>query len=170
VGQPKRLVELAIGIREARQIVQLIGSEKFRGALLRAKMHKRDVRAFVFDLRAQFRELGDRLAAKGSAKMAQEHQEQRPIPRQRMKGLAALRTVRLQQLRIESFCLEHRWLHVYRFLRKRQMFAAPHMKPQKDALELTTGSRTDEYFLLPSSRSESTGIRSVNDKASDNQA
>jgi len=34
-------------------------------------------------------------------------------------------------------------------------------KPQKDALELTTGSRTEEYFLLPSSRSESTGIRSV---------
>ena len=146
MGQPKRFVELAIGIREARQIAQLIGSEKFRGALFRAKMHKRDVRAFVFDLRAQFRELGDRLAAKGSAKMAEEHQEQRPILRQRMNGLAGLRTVRLQQLRIKSFCLEHRWLHVYRFSRKRQMPAAPHVKPQKDALELTTGSRDRRIF------------------------
>jgi hypothetical protein len=109
-------------------------------------MHKRDARAFVFDLRAQFRELGDRLAAKGSAKMAEKHQEQRPILRQRMNGLAGLRTVRLQQLRIESFCLEHRWLHVYRFLRKRQMLAAPHVKPQKDALELTTGSRDRRIF------------------------
>jgi hypothetical protein len=90
-----------------------------------------------------------------------------------MNGLAGLRTVRLQQLRIESFCLEHRWLHVYRFLRKRQMLAvlaAPHVKSKKDALELTTGSRTDEYFPLPSCRSESTGIRRVNDKAGDNQA
>jgi hypothetical protein len=108
-------------------------------------MHKRDPRAFVFDLRAQFRELGDRLAAKGSAKMAEEHQEQRSILRQRMNGLPGLRTVRLQQLPIESFCLEHRWRHVYRFLRKRQMLAA-HVKPPKDALELTSGSRTDEYF------------------------
>jgi hypothetical protein len=133
-------------------------------------MHKRDARAFAFDLRAKFRELGDRLAAKGSAKMAQEHQEQRPILRKRMDGLAGLRPVRLQQLRIESFCLEHRCLHVYRFLRERQMLAASQVKSQKDALELTTGSRTDEYFLLPSSRSESTGIRSVNDEAGDNQA
>ena len=136
VGQPKRLVELAIGIREARQIVQLIGSEKLRGALFRAKMHKRDARAFVFDLRAQFRELGDRLAAKGSAKMTEEHQEQRPILRQRMNGLAGLRTVRLQQLGIESFCLEHRRLHIYRFLRKRQMLAAPHVSHKKMRLSL----------------------------------
>src|SRR5260370_17304637 len=124
-------------------------TEKFAGAIFRPEMHKRDARAFVFDLRAQFRELGDRLAAKGSAKMAEEHQEQRPILRQGMNGLAGVRTVRLQQLRIESFCLEHCWLHVYRFLRNRQMLAAPHLKPQKNALNLTTGSRPCEYFLLP---------------------
>ena len=126
VGQPKRFVELAIGIREARQIIQFIRSEKFACAFFRTEMHKRDARAFAFDLRAKFRELGDRLAAKGSAKMAQEHQEQRPILRKRMDGLAGLRPVRLQQLRIESFCLQHRCLHVYRFLRERQMLAASH--------------------------------------------
>src|SRR5260370_10146420 len=115
-------------------------TEKFAGAIFRPEMHKRDARAFVFDLRAQFRELGDRLAAKGSAKMAEEHQEQRPILRQRMNGLAGLRTVRLQQLRIESFCLEHRWLHVYRFLRKMQMLPASHVKSQKDELGLPTGA------------------------------
>jgi hypothetical protein len=44
------------------------------------------------------------------------------------------------------------------------------MTPEKHAFGLTTGSRTDEYFLLPSSRGESTGIRSVKDKAGDNEA
>jgi hypothetical protein len=49
-GQPKRFVEAAVGIREARQIVQFIGSEKFAGALFRAEMDKRDASALGFDL------------------------------------------------------------------------------------------------------------------------
>jgi hypothetical protein len=119
-GQSKGFVQLAVGISKARQIIQLIRSEKFRCALFRAKVHKRNVRALVFDLRTEFRELGDRLAAKGSPKVAEEHQQQRALLRERMNGLAALRTVGFQQLRINSFCLEHRCLHLYRFSRYRQ--------------------------------------------------
>jgi SLT domain-containing protein len=56
-------------------------------------VHKRDVRSLVFDLRTEFRELGDRLAAKRSAKMAEENQEQWTILRKGMNSLAGLRTV-----------------------------------------------------------------------------
>ena len=124
-GQSKSFIQLAVGISKARQIIQLIRSEKFRCALFRAKVHKRNVRALVFDLRAEFRELGDRLAAKGSTKVAKEHQQQRALLRERMNGLAALRTVSFEQLWINSFCLEHRGLHLYRFSRYRQCWRRP---------------------------------------------
>jgi hypothetical protein len=125
-AQSKRFVQLAVRISKARQIIQLIRSEKFRSALFCAQVHKRYLRALVFDFRAEFRELGDRLAAKGSAKVAKEHQEQRALPRERMNGLAGLRTVSFQQLCINSFCLKHRYFHLYRFLRERQMLAPSH--------------------------------------------
>jgi hypothetical protein len=102
-GQSKRFVQLAVGISKARQIVQIIGSEKFRGALFRAQVHERDLRPLLFDLRTKFRKLGDRLAAERSAKMAEKHQQQRAILRKRANGLAGLRAVRFQQLRINSF-------------------------------------------------------------------
>jgi hypothetical protein len=44
------------------------------------------------------------------------------------------------------------------------------MTPEKHAPEFAAGSWAGEYFLLPSSRSESTGIRSVDDEAGDNEA
>ena len=122
-AQPKRFVQLAVGIGKARQVIQLIRSEKLRSALFCAQVHKRDLRALVFDLRAESRELGDRLAAKGSAKVAKEHQQQRALLRERMNGLAGLGTISFQQLRINSFCLKHRCLHLYRFFGERQMLA-----------------------------------------------
>jgi len=102
-GQSKRFVELAVWISKARQIVQMIGSKKFRSALLRAQVHERDLRPLLFDLRTKFRELGDRLAAERSAKMAEKHQQQRAVLRKRVNRLAGLRAVRFQQLRINSF-------------------------------------------------------------------
>ncbi len=50
------------------------------------------------------------------------------------------------------------------------MLAASHDDARKTRLESAAGSRADEHFLLPSSRSESTRIRSVDDKAGDNEA
>ena len=49
-SQTKDFVELAIGISKTRQIIQLIRSEKFAGALFRAQVHKSDLRALQFDL------------------------------------------------------------------------------------------------------------------------
>jgi hypothetical protein len=57
----------------------LIGSEKFGGTLFRAQVHKSDLRALEFDLCTKFCKLGDRLATKSSAEMAEEHQEQRAV-------------------------------------------------------------------------------------------
>jgi len=106
-GQAECFVEFAIGIGEARQVVQFIRSKKFGGAFFRAKVNKRDASAATFDLRSNFRELGDRLAAKTSAEMAQEHKKKRPIRGQSLNGLASLRCVRVEQLRINSFGLKH---------------------------------------------------------------
>jgi hypothetical protein len=49
-GQTKDFVKLAIGVGKTRQIIQLIGSEKFAGTLFRAQVHKSDLRALQFDL------------------------------------------------------------------------------------------------------------------------
>jgi hypothetical protein len=49
-GQTKDFVELAIGVGKTRQIIQLIGREKFAGTLFRAQVHKSDLRALEFDL------------------------------------------------------------------------------------------------------------------------
>jgi len=49
-GQTKDFVELAIGVGKTRQIIQLIGGEKFAGPLFRAQVHKSDLRALEFDL------------------------------------------------------------------------------------------------------------------------
>jgi hypothetical protein len=71
-------------------------------------MHKRDARAFGFDLRTKIGELGDRLAAKGSAEMAQEHEKQRTRGKS-FHGFAGLRTVGLQEFGINALGLEHRY-------------------------------------------------------------
>ena len=49
-GQTKDFVQLATGVGKTRQIIQLIGSEKFAGTLFRAQVHKSDSRALEFDL------------------------------------------------------------------------------------------------------------------------
>ena len=54
-SQSKRFIELSVGIGKARQIVQMIGSEKFRSALFRAQVHERNLRPLPFDLRTKFR-------------------------------------------------------------------------------------------------------------------
>jgi len=59
-------------------------------------MHECDAGAFGFDLRTNFSELGDRLAAKSSSKVAQENEEQRAIQRKGFDGFAGLRAKRLQ--------------------------------------------------------------------------
>jgi hypothetical protein len=58
--------------------------------------------------------------------MPKKYQKQ-TILGKRLNGLAGLRTVRLQQLRVNSFCLKHRGLHLYRFLRGAQILAVLHV-------------------------------------------
>ena len=99
----------------------LVGGDPAQAAALREALaeraealdeRERDIAARELAL-AERERLGDRLAAKGSPKVAKEHQQQRALLRERMNGLAALRTVSFQQLWINSFCLEHRCLHLY---------------------------------------------------------
>jgi len=71
-------------------------------------MHEGDACAFGFDLRTKVGELGDRLAAKSSAKMTKEDQQQGAIRGKRFDGFVGLRNVGLQKLRINAFGLEHR--------------------------------------------------------------
>jgi hypothetical protein len=106
--QSKSFVKLAVGVGEAREIVQFIGSKKFCGALFGTEMNESDAGAFAFDLRTKMGELGDRLAAKSSAKMPQEDQQQRAVRGKRFDGFAGLRNVGMQKLRINAFCFEHR--------------------------------------------------------------
>lgn len=101
--QPKSFVELAVGIGEARKVLQFIRSKKLGGAFFRAEMHKCDACASGLYLRAEIGELGDRLATKGSAKVTQENEQKRALRRERLDGFAILRTVGLQELRIDTF-------------------------------------------------------------------
>ena len=75
MGQSKGVVQLSIGIGETRKVVEMIKSEKFRSAVFGAEMDEGKTCAFGFELRANFGELGDRLATKGSAKVAQEDEQ-----------------------------------------------------------------------------------------------
>lgn len=96
VGQSKRVVEFAAGIGETRKVVEMIRREKFSGAVFGPEMDEGKTCAFGFELRAKFGELGDRLAAKSSAKVAQEDKQERMIGRERVDGFTGLRTVGLQ--------------------------------------------------------------------------
>jgi len=120
-GQTKDFVQLAIGVGKTWQIIQVIGGEKFAGTLFRAQVHKGDLRALEFDLGTKFGKLGDRLATKSSAEMAEEHQQQRAVERESMNGLTGLRAIRLQQLQINAFGLRHCCFHLCRFLPERQI-------------------------------------------------
>ena len=89
-SQSESFVELALGIGEAREIVELIGSEKFCGTVFVAQVNEGDLRAFGFDLSTESGELGDRLAAKSSTKVAEEDQQQRALGGKCRDGLAGL--------------------------------------------------------------------------------
>ena len=96
VSQAEGLIQLAGRIGETRQIVQFVRSEEFCGALFGSQMHEGQTGPFGFQFAAKFGELGDRLATKGSAKVAEEHQEQRAVGRNGANRFADLRLVRLQ--------------------------------------------------------------------------
>ena len=69
--QPKRLVQPRQGISEARHIFQFVGSKEFlRFPFVVGEMHEGELHAPEFDIFADFSELGDRLAAKRSTKVA----------------------------------------------------------------------------------------------------
>ena len=96
LSQAEGLIQLAGGIGETRQIVQLVRSEKFGGALFGSQMHEGQTGSFGFQFAAEVGELGDRLATKSSAKVAEEHQEQGAVGRNGGNRFAGLRLVRLQ--------------------------------------------------------------------------
>jgi hypothetical protein len=107
VSQAEGIIKFAVRIGNAREIVEMIGSEKLGGAFFGAKMHEGQPSAMGFELSAKFRELGDRLAAEGSAKVAQEDEQERMVERERVDGLAGIRTVRLQEFGGDVFGSEH---------------------------------------------------------------
>lgn len=106
-AQAEGLVEFALRIGEARQVVEMVGGKEFCGALLGAEMNKSDARAFLFDWRAKFAELGDRLAAEGSTKMTEEDEQQGALRGERSDGFALLGEIGLEQCRINALCGEH---------------------------------------------------------------
>jgi len=93
LGQAKGFIQFAGGIGETGKIVELVRSEKFCGALFGAQVDESQGGAFGFQLRTKFGELGDRLAAKGSAKVAEEDQEEWAVRRNGGDGLAGLRLI-----------------------------------------------------------------------------
>jgi hypothetical protein len=90
-NQPKRLIELRIRIGKTRNISKFVGGEKSFGLFFRTQVDKRQLRPAAFDLRAFFRELGDRLAAKGSTEVPQKRQKQWRLIGVRSKCPALLR-------------------------------------------------------------------------------
>ncbi len=107
VGQAEGVVKLAVGIGNAGEIVEMIGSEKFGGAVFGAKMDEGQAGAFGFEFSAKFGELGDRLATEGSAKVAQEDEQERMVEGERVDGFARVRTVRFEESRGDVFGSEH---------------------------------------------------------------
>jgi hypothetical protein len=93
VGQAKGIIQFAGGIGETGKIVELVRSEKICGALFGAQVDESQGGAFGFQLRTKFAELGDRLATKGSAKVAEEDQEEWAVGRNGGDGLAGLRLI-----------------------------------------------------------------------------
>lgn len=75
VSEAKSVIKFALGIGESRQIVELIGGKEFRGAIFRAQMNKGQSGTLGFNLRAEFSELGDRLAAKSSTEMTEKNEK-----------------------------------------------------------------------------------------------
>jgi hypothetical protein len=67
--ESESVVEFAVRIGKARQIVQFVGRKEFYGAVFAAEVHKSQARALGLQFGTKFRELGDRLAAKRSAKV-----------------------------------------------------------------------------------------------------
>ena len=89
--QAERLIQLSLGVRDARKVHQLIRREKFLSFFFRAEVHKGQPRTLGFDGFSLFSELGDRLAAKCSAEVAQEDQQQRTAGEKRGERLPVLR-------------------------------------------------------------------------------
>ena len=54
MSEAECVVEFAAGIGEAREVVEFVGREKFRGAILRAEVDEGERSALRFDLRAKF--------------------------------------------------------------------------------------------------------------------
>ncbi len=107
VSQAEGLIQLAGRIGETRQIVQFVRSEEFCGALFGSQMHEGQTGPFGFQFAAKLGELGDRLATKGSAKVAQENEQKRMVDRQRVDGFTGIRTVGLQEFESDVFGSEH---------------------------------------------------------------
>jgi hypothetical protein len=103
VDQAESVIEFAVGVGKTREIVEVIRREKFGGAVFSAEVHKRDARTFGFELRTKFGELGDRLATEGSAKVAEEDQQERAVDRKGIDGFAGLRAVGLQEFGSDVF-------------------------------------------------------------------
>ena len=69
--EPKRLVQPRFGISEAGHIFQFVRSKEFlRFGFVVREVHEGEVHASKFNIIAGFSELGDRLAAKRSTKVA----------------------------------------------------------------------------------------------------
>ena len=111
--QTELFVKLAIGIGKARQIVQFVGREISGRAFFGAQVHERDARAFGLNLGAKFGELGDRLAAKRSAKVTQKDEQEGAFRGNRFDRVAILRAISLQEFRIDALCLEHCRVHLH---------------------------------------------------------
>jgi hypothetical protein len=107
MDEAESVIQFAVGIGKTWEVFEVIRREKFGGAVFGAEVHKRDVRTLGFELRTKFGELGDRLATKGSAKVAEKDQHDWMVYGEGVDGLAGLRAVGLQQFGSDVFWSEH---------------------------------------------------------------
>ena len=96
--ESESLVKMSVGIRDAGDVFQFVWNKKFvRFGFIVGEMHESESHALEFNIVADFGQLGDRLAAKRSTKVAQKDQQQRAGFHQRGEALTGLRLVLVQQ-------------------------------------------------------------------------
>ena len=75
--QAERSIERAVGISKVMHVSQPISSQESLSLLPTAHVNERQLRSLSVQLLTQLRQIGSRLATKGSAKVSQEHHEYR---------------------------------------------------------------------------------------------
>ena len=91
--QAKRLIEAPFDVAKSRLVRQAIVREETQGLFFVSQMNKRKPRPSALDFFTLLSQLGDRLAAKRSTKVAEKNQQNRQFGREDSQWLTGLRAI-----------------------------------------------------------------------------